>query len=139
MQRFGSSKLSLLLIAVSFIGPRLAAVAGEVPPRENPERVIQYLVDFVTQSDWTFIRNGKEYTGRQAAAHMTKKYKHFKERIQSPEDFIRLAASKSLVSGRAYLVRSREGKELRSEEWLLEALNDYRKAKSAQKPGSEDS
>jgi hypothetical protein len=127
-----------LIIGVSLVVLRLA-VGGEVPPREDPEQVIQYLVAFVADSDWTFIRNGKEYTGRQAAAHMTRKYEHFKERIGSPEDFIRLAASQSLVSARPYLVRNRKGRELRSEEWLLGVLNDYRKAKSAPKPGSEDS
>jgi hypothetical protein len=137
MRHFASTKLSLLLIAVSFASPR-PAIAGEAPPRESPEQAIEYLIEFVTQSDWTFVRNGKEYTGAQAAEHMLRKYEHFKEQIQSPEEFIRTAASKSLLSGRPYLVRSPQGKELSSQEWLLGVLEDYRKAKNPQESGNEE-
>jgi hypothetical protein len=37
-----------------------------------------------------------------------------------------LAASKSEFSGRPYLVRTKDGKEMKTTDWLRKALNDYR-------------
>jgi hypothetical protein len=48
--------------------------------------------------------------------------------IKTPEDFIRLSASKSLLSGKPYLVRTSDGKETRLDEWLTEALEAHRAA-----------
>jgi hypothetical protein len=42
------------------------------------------------------------------------------------EDFIRLAASKSLLTGQPYVVRTRDGKEMHLDAWLTEALNAHR-------------
>lgn len=115
-----SIALALVLILAAGVAPSGAA--------ENLHQAIQYLLDFVAGSDVTFIRNGATYSGKEAAAHMKAKYDYFKREIKTAEDFIRLAASKSELSGRAYLVRTREGKEIPSAEWLASALNDYRAA-----------
>jgi hypothetical protein len=98
------------------------------------EADIQYLVDFVANSNVTFIRNAKEYTAEEAAQHMMKKYAHFRDEITTAEDFIRLAATKSLISGEPYLVQTQAGKEMRSDDWLHEILEDYRKSKPQDLP-----
>jgi hypothetical protein len=38
-----------------------------------------------------------------------------------------LAASKSLVTGRAYLVKTKDGKEIDCAKWMTKVLDDYRK------------
>ena len=87
---------------------------------------IQYLLDFVNSSECRFYRNNKEHTAGEAAAHMQKKYNHFKKDIKTGEDFIRRTATKSLISGKLYYVKLKDGKTITSEAWLLEALKDYR-------------
>ena len=92
--------------------------------RENPEKVIAYLIDQVVKSHLTFIRNGTEYSSQEAADHIRNKYEYFKSRIESPEDFIHVCASKSLQSGKPYLVSTAKGK-ISVEEWLGQILIEY--------------
>ena len=89
---------------------------------------IQYLLDFVENSDCTLIRNGKNHTPQEAVAHIKRKYAHFKDEIKTPEDFIRLTASQSLISKKPYMVKTRDGRMMRSQDWLLEALEKYRQS-----------
>ncbi|MBT8364461.1 MAG: DUF5329 domain-containing protein [Deltaproteobacteria bacterium] len=102
------------------------AFAEKAAQSQNLATAINYMLAFVENSDCTFIRNDKAHTAKEAVAHMQRKYDHFKDEIKTPEDFIRLAASKSLMSGRPYMVRTKDGKLMKSETWLLEALKDYR-------------
>ena len=103
-----------------------AVVLAEPVGRTNHlSETIQYLLDFVKTSECIFIRNNKEHTAAEAAAHMQRKYEHFNDKIKTPEDFIRLAATKSLMTGQLYYVRLKDGKKLTSEIWLLRALDAY--------------
>ncbi|WP_060511109.1 DUF5329 domain-containing protein [Pseudomonas sp. NBRC 111124] len=74
---------------------------------------IRGLLEFIEKSDCTFIRNGAEYSGPRARAHLEQKlnYLESKDKVKSAEDFIDLAATKSSMSGRAYEVRCSEGTE----------------------------
>ena len=92
--------------------------------RENAEKTIAYLIDQVAKSHLTFTRNGTEYSSQEAADHIRKKYEYFKSRIKTPEDFIHVCASKSLVSGKPYLVSTTQGK-IPMEEWLGEMLIEH--------------
>jgi hypothetical protein len=112
-----------------FLFSCFAAHGGEPgSQRENTEKVFAYLIDLVAQSQFTFIRNGTEYSGREAADHIRNKYEYFKSRIESPEDFIHMCASKSLVSGKPYLVSTAQGK-IPVEKWLGEILMEHRKTR----------
>ena len=95
---------------------------------ESLQQSVDYLLDYIAKSDTTFIRNGQSHTSAEAVAHIKAKYEHFKDEIKTPEDFIRLAASKSLLTGKPYLVRTRDGKEMHLDAWLMEALRQHRGA-----------
>jgi len=97
---------------------------------ENLESVVDYLLEYVKGSESLFIRNNREYAPAEAAAHMRKKYEHFRERIKTPEDFIRLVGTKSLLSGKAYEVRMKSGEIILTQKWLECALDKYRKNKN---------
>ena len=103
---------------------------------ENTRATITYLISFVGKSDCTYIRNGRSYTAKEAVSHIQKKYTYFKGKIKTPEDFIRLAASKSLMSGKPYLVKTKAGQLLKSEAWLLDALEAYRQKKYREPVGA---
>jgi hypothetical protein len=63
---------------------------------------IQSLLDFVEHSECQFVRNGSEYPGAQARAHLGKKLHYLSKAsnmVSSAEDFINLGATKSSVTG----------------------------------------
>jgi hypothetical protein len=111
-----------LVVALIF----LSMSAEQLRAAESLEDSIKFLLDNVAKSDATFIRNGQKHTPQEAANHIKAKYEHFKKEIKTPEDFIRLSASKSLLTGQPYLVRTADGKETRLDEWLTEALKKHR-------------
>jgi hypothetical protein len=107
-----------LVAALAF----LSMSAEQLLAAESLDESIKFLLDYVAKSDATFIRNGQTHTPREAVNHIKAKYEHFKSEIKTPEDFIRLSASKSLLTGQAYLVRTPDGKEMQLSVWLTTAL-----------------
>ena len=93
---------------------------------ESLDESIKYLLDYVANSHATFIRNGQTHTPQEAVNHIKAKYEHFKSETKTPEDFIRLSASKSLLTGQPYRVRTADGKEMQLDEWLTAALKAHR-------------
>jgi hypothetical protein len=96
----------------------LATGPARSAPTAQIEQTIQHLIGTVSGSNLTFIRNASEYTPDEAAAHMQKKYRHFRDDIETPEDFIELCATRSLLSGKHYRVIDRQGNERRTSDWL---------------------
>ena len=113
----------ILAIAILF------ALTPETARAESLEQTINYLLDYVAKSDATFVRNGQTHAPQQAVDHIKAKYEHFKNEIKTPEDFILLSASKSLLTGQPYLVRTRDGKEMHLDLWLRQALKEHQPAK----------
>jgi hypothetical protein len=111
--------LALLLSLLLAAGPAASAPTGQV------DATIQHLIDHVAGSELTFVRNASEYTPGEAAAHMQKKYRHFRDDIESPEDFIELCATRSLMSGKPYLVIDRQGNTQGTGDWLRAELAAY--------------
>ena len=109
----------------------LSMSADQIFAAESLDESIKFLLDYVAKSDVTFIRTGQEHNAQEAANHIKTKYEHFKGEIKTPEDFIRLAASKSLQTGKPYLVRTKDGKEMRLDKWLTEALKQHRAGQSS--------
>ena len=106
----------------------LLTICNAVPAHgaESLEQTIAFLLHRIETADATFIRNGQAHTPQEAVGHVRAKYEHFKGQIKTPEDFIRLAATKSLLTGQPYLVRTRDGKEMPLSTWLSNALREQR-------------
>jgi len=92
---------------------------------------IAHLMDYVKKTECTYIRNGSEHNGVDAAAHIKKKYDYYndKGKIHSAEDFIRLSASRSTMSGRKYMISCPCEAKVESGKWLLKELKQYRSKK----------
>lgn len=103
------------------LGPALAWSE----PTARADATIRHLINHVAGSDMRFVRNDSEYTPEEAASHMQKKYRHFREDISTPEDFIELCATKSLMSGEPYRVIDPKGKERNTSDWLRNELAIY--------------
>ena len=100
------------------------SVQSDVPHASRHE--VLHLLEFIRGSNCTIERNGRRYDGENAYLHVKKKYDYFKDEIKSPEDFIAYSASKSTLSGKSYLVVCGDEPEMRTQEWLLEELRNYR-------------
>jgi Family of unknown function (DUF5329) len=88
-------------------------------------RTINHLLTYVEQSNCVFIRNGNEYNSKEAAKHIKTKYDSLMFGIKTPEEFIELAASKSMLSGQPYFVRCVDHSPVPSADWLREELSNY--------------
>lgn len=119
----------------------LLIVATTAPVRATPEPAaadaIEHLISLVADSELTFVRNGKRYEGADAADHMRKKYEYFDDDIASPEDFIRLAASRSLISGKPYFVILSDGSRTKTADWLGARLLEYQETLNAEQAVAE--
>jgi len=89
---------------------------------------INYLLDYVEISGCDFYRNGSWYDSVQAQQHLRMKFEYFsaREGIETAEDFIDKAASKSSLSGHAYEVRCGACETVMTGPWLKDVLARYR-------------
>ena len=116
------SRLLLATILLAVVSPwSLAAMQAE-----DLDTTVQYLITYVKESDVIFERNSGRYTAREAAEHINNKYQHFRDDIDTPEKFIELCATGSLVTGKPYFIITRQGEQLPSSEWLNAELSIYR-------------
>ena len=115
-------KQFLRLAAFVFVLASLASATAA----ESVDQTVSYLLNYIGHADATFTRNGSTHTPAEAVEHIKAKYEHFKKDIKTPEDFIRLAATKSLLSGKPYTVTPAGGKEQPLADWLREALKAHR-------------
>ena len=123
------TKTLFAIVALTVILVSLQAGAGkkaEEAMKEDLEATIMHLLEFVSTSDVVFIRNGKEHSAEDAAKHIEKKYKHYKKKIKTPEDFIERSATKSMMSGKLYQVRLKDGTVISNKDWLTDELERYR-------------
>jgi hypothetical protein len=122
-------KLLLTSIVVLLVLVSSGVTTGEKmgdERKEDLEAAIAHLLEFVRTSDVVFIRNGKEHEAEDAAKHIERKYNHYKKKIKTPEDFIEKSATKSMMSGRLYQVRLKDGTVIATRDWLTAELERYR-------------
>ena len=93
------------------------------------EQKIQYLFDQILRIDGVFIRNGSEYPPRKAVEHLTMKMDRAMNSWFAPdkekwtvEMFIDKLASESSLSGKPYLIRFKDGRIVKTRDWLYELL-----------------
>jgi len=87
---------------------------------------INHLLAFLENSECQFERNGKLHTGKDTVDHVKKKYNYFKSKIDSAEKFIEYSATKSTLSGKYYMVLCKDSPKVKTQDWLLQELKNYR-------------
>jgi len=105
----------LLGLAIVFCAAALAlpfsSTAGELPA-EEAGRIEELIAAVEHQTDAAFIRNNRAYDSAVAAEFLRRKWRAQADRVGSAEDFIAKVASFSSTSGRAYLIRFGNGREI---------------------------
>lgn len=118
---------TLLIALLVYIIPAALYSSADVPPAEKPE--VEYLLGLVKTSACKFERNGKLYDGQKAYEHIERKYEHFQDEITSTETFIEYAATKSMISGKYYLIICAGREPENTGDWLLKELRNYRESR----------
>jgi len=122
-------RLTLALTGLALMSSPLLVPPAVATPAEA-SAAIEYLLDYVANSDIVFVRNGKNHTPAEAVQHMRRKYEYYEKKIHTAEDFIALAASKSTMSGKPYTVRI-DANEIPAADWLTGVLGAYRQGIAA--------
>ena len=101
------------------------AYSGELSPLERQK--IDYLIGSVEGLQGAqFLRNGKSYDATEAGNHLRLKLRMAGSRISTADDFIRLCASVSSMSGLPYQIKFADGQIVRSEVYLRQRLAEFR-------------
>jgi hypothetical protein len=87
------------------------------------------LIAFVRGADVRFIRNGQEYSAADGAEHLREKLSKAGDRVKTTDDFITGVASRSYLSGKAYLVKFPDGHTQSTGDWLRSHQIEMRKSK----------
>jgi len=124
MSRRWSTVLGLIVAVGILPGARAA-------PPAIAQAEINYLLGFIESSGCEFYRNGSWYDSKKAQVHLRYKYEALaaSARIDTAEDFIDKAATKSSLSGQSYEVRCGGSTPETTSEWLRRELTRYRAAR----------
>jgi hypothetical protein len=109
----------------------LLGLATLHPAAASPSPFEQKLIDQLIREvgemrDVVFIRNGSEYSAHDAEAHLRDKMDYFKDDIHTAEDFIRLCATRSEMTGASYKIRDASGHVHESAVFLKARLDQLR-------------
>lgn len=106
----------------------LAPVVATAAPSPQARREIGQLMGALSSSSCEFNRNGNWYDAAQARTHLQRKYDYLlkKNLVDTAEQFIDRAASRSSFSGKAYRVRCPGRPEQDSAAWFQAQLQRLR-------------
>lgn len=113
--------MKILRYLILFASLALSAAAA---PRDEIEALLHYVGNLEGAS---FVRNGDAHTPKEAEGHLRMKWEKQESKITTAEDFIRLCATQSSVSGKPYFIRYQDGHEVESAVVLLKQLEVIRK------------
>ena len=136
---FSRTLVSLCAAAVILSLPGCGAetptrpVEGAPPggPLTETQKIEALIATVEGLTDAVFIRNDEEHTAKEAAGHMRMKWRWKRSKIETARDFIGEAASGSTTSGKVYVIRFGDGREVTSAEFLTATLAKL-EAQSAQ-------
>lgn len=119
-----SHRLATVLTALMALNAPVLAGPTPAPVRAEIDAMLIRL----EASGCRFLRNGSWHDGARAREHLLDKLEYIEKRgtVQSAEQFIELAASRSSLSGRAYQVGCGAQAPVPSQQWLTEQLGRVR-------------
>lgn len=92
------------------------------PPSTEEHRIDYLIASIASLRNVQFIRNGVAYDARAAADHLRLKRFRAGSRVVTAEDFIKLCAAGSSLSGTPYTIRFADGHVVTSEVYLRQRL-----------------
>lgn len=114
----------MILVGSILVGNMAMAATPDATKAE-----VGHLLNAVEQSKCRFNRNGSWHDAKSAKKHLMSKFEYLdkKDMLPTAESFIKLGASSSSSSGKAYMMACEGQQPVTSTVWLIEELNKYRK------------
>ena len=114
------------IIWALFFGLLLPFVAGaQTAPADEQQKIEALIKQVGDLKDARFIRNGKEYDVAAAVRFLRGKWKANDKEVKTARDFVDKVASVSGTSGKPYRIRFKDGREIASREFLINALQKH--------------
>ena len=115
--------LRLIFSGVLFVGMALPTVVAGQTARADERQKIESLIKQVGElKDAKFIRNGATHDVSTAVRFLRGKWEANDTDVKTARDFIDKVASASGISGKPYLIRFKDGREITSRDFLLAEL-----------------
>ena len=123
----GRARVALRSVAAA-LALLLAVPAAPAAPSPQARREIGQLMDALANSSCRFQRNGSWYDAARARQHLQRKYDYLlkQQLVDTAEQFIERAASRSSRSGRAYRVQCPGQPEQEAAAWFRARLRGLR-------------
>ena len=110
---------SWMLLFGMLLPPVAAGQTASAAERQKIEALIKQVGDL---KDAKFVRNGSTYEPSTAVRFLRGKWGANDSAVKSAREFIEKVASASGTSGTPYLIRFKDGREIKSREYLLAEL-----------------
>lgn len=95
----------------------------EQPAKPTEAQKIEAIIHILENlKDAQFIRNGTSYNAIEAGNHLRMKWKYARRAVKTAPDFIRICGSTSSMSGKPYLIRYKDGHEVKASDFLWTEL-----------------
>jgi len=127
---------SVILRAALLATVLFALLADAATLSSAAKNEIESLLSRLETSGCQFYRNGSWHSSAEARAHLVRKLDYLvgKGAVASTEQFIERAATKSSMTGRAYLVKCGSSTPVKSGTWLFFQLHAMRAPAPASSP-----
>jgi len=112
-------KLTVVILAF-LVTPSF--VRAQVLPASEKQKIETLIKQIGELKDAKFVRNGSTYEPATAIRFLRGKWDANKAEVKTARDFIDKVATKSDTSGKPYLMRFNDGKEIPSRDYLLGEL-----------------
>ncbi len=97
-------------------------VVGQTAPAAERHKIESLIKQVGDLKDAKFVRNGSTYEVATAVRFLRGKWEANDAEVKTARDFIDKVASASGTSGNPYLIRFKDGREIKSQEFLLAEL-----------------
>ena len=97
-------------------------VRAQTLPTGEMQKIEALIKQVAALKDANFVRNGRNYNANNAATFLRLKWETKVSEVKTAVDFIDKVASISGTSGKPYLIRFKDGREIISHDFLLSEL-----------------
>ena len=99
-----------------------AALPAEAEPLSEKQKIEVLISTVENLKNAVFVRNGTEHDAAAAGKHLRDKWAHDRKNIATARDFIVRVGSGSSITGSPYLIRFRDGREVKTGDFFLAEL-----------------
>ena len=114
----------ILFVCMTIFAPILSRTTSAQSAPDSEKQKIEALIKRVGElRDAKFVRNGSNYGTTTAVLFLRAKWEANNAEIRTAREFIDKIATVSGTSGKPYLIRFQDGREIKSRDFLVAELN----------------